>query len=82
MISLNKLSTVVLLSLFAGCASNPDSQTVSRNSSYQCPRGETMVCEVRNTGRITHGSFSKRGKNCTCQDESREGPAIIPEIRQ
>ena len=82
MTSLKVLAVATLLLLFAGCASKSETQSVSRSSSFQCPPGETMTCEVRNTGRITHGSFSKRGKNCTCVDGSRDVPSIVPEIRQ
>lgn len=76
------LAVSVLLTCLSACASTSGTQTASRSSNYQCPAGETMVCEVRSTGRITHGSFSKRGTNCACQDGSREVPTIIPEIRQ
>ena len=82
MTSLKPLAVVLLSGCLAACATKSGTQTASKSSNYQCAAGETMVCEVRNTSRITHGSFSKRGRNCACQDSSREAPTIIPEIRQ
>ena len=76
------LSVFAVLALTA-CASNPDNRTARRSSSYECPAGETLICEVTNTGRITHGSFGKRGTSrCSCQDEGRAGPTIIPDVHQ
>ena len=76
--------SITLLSLLAltACASNPDNRSARRSSSYQCPAGETLVCEVTNTGRITHGSFSKKGSKCSCEDEGQVGPTVIPGIQQ
>jgi len=73
----------VTLSLLLGaCASNSTTQSANRDPSVQCPAGKTMICEVRSTSRITHGSFSKRGSNCACEEEGRAGATIIPDVNQ
>ncbi len=70
---------IVLSALsFTACASDPNSMSARRSSGYQCPTGEKLVCEVRNTGRIHHGSFSKKGSNCACQVEGTLAAPIIP----
>ncbi len=70
---------IVLSALtFTACASDPNSMSARRSSDYQCPTGETLVCEVRNTSRIHHGSFSKKGSNCACQVDGTLAAPIIP----
>jgi hypothetical protein len=65
--------------LLGACVSlgNKDSSTVSISDT--CAPDETLICEVSNTGRIKHGSFSKDGKRCSCSDRRSAAP-IIPGV--
>lgn len=65
------------------CASDGTERTpkYARSGGVQCPPGETLICEVPTTGRIHHGSFSKRGKNCACE-EPRAGATVIPSVNR
>ena len=82
MFSRQLVLTVTFSLLLGACASNSATQSANRGPSVQCPAGKTMVCEVRSTSRITHGSFSKRGTNCACEEEGRTGATIIPDVNQ
>ncbi len=78
-----KIGLVLMLALsFTACASDPNNMSARRTSNYQCPAGQTLICEVTNTGRIHHGSFSKRGSNCACQIEGTEAAPNVPAIQQ
>jgi len=73
---------VLLMMACGACVSNAGSRTASKSATPSCPAGETLICEVRNTGRITHGSFSKKNTTrCSC-DEARTGGTVIPGIPQ
>ena len=73
------LAILVLLAMGA-CASDGGNRTASRSAGVTCPPGETLICEVRNTGRITHGSFSNRNTNrCACE-VAANGGTVIPSI--
>jgi hypothetical protein len=74
------ISSTLLILVVGACAQDPAKQATENSSRVQCPPGETMVCEVRNTGRIVHGSFSKGNSRCACKDE-RSGSPNIPGIR-
>ena len=71
--------TVAALVLTA-CASAGSREPESASISDACAPGETLVCEVPNTGRIKHGSFSKGSKKCACQRDGETGPPIIPQV--
>jgi hypothetical protein len=71
--------TVVALVLCA-CVSAGNSKPAPVSASDTCAPGETLTCEVSNTGRIKHGSFNKGGKNCACERDGQTGPPIIPQV--
>lgn len=75
------LKTVLIVSLgfFAACASDSTKSPRQVTASDSCAPDETLVCEVSNTGRIKHGSFSKEGKRCSCSDR-KSGAPIIPGV--
>lgn len=66
--------------LLAACTSAGTRDPGTANMSDACGSGETLVCEVPNTGRIKHGSFSKGSKRCACQRDGETGPPIIPPV--
>jgi len=74
------ITNTLLILVVGACAQDPAKQPAKNSSRTQCPPGETMVCEVRNTGRIMHGSFSKGNSRCACKDD-RGGPPNIPGIQ-
>ncbi len=74
------IANTLLVFAVAACAQNPGKQQSENSSRTQCPPGETMVCEVRNTGRIMHGSFSKANSRCACKDSRTDSPNI-PDIK-
>jgi hypothetical protein len=65
--------------LLVACASGNRQESREVSLSDTCAPGETLICEVPNTGRITHGSFSKGRKKCACE-YAREGAPIIPGV--
>lgn len=80
--TLRALAMLVPAIALCACATDgTEQESKYARSVMQCPHGETLICEVRNTGRIRHGSFSKGGKNCTCE-VPREGGTIIPSVNQ
>lgn len=66
--------------LLAACTSAGTRDAGTANMSDACGSGETLVCEVPNTGRIKHGSFTKGSKRCACQRSGETGPPIIPPV--
>ena len=73
--------TIPVLLAFSACASDPSRQAGNRSQPIDCGPGKTLICEVRNTGRIKHGSFGNDAKNCSCE-EGRAGPTRVPSIDQ
>lgn len=71
--------TIVALVLSA-CVSAGSNKPPPVSAADTCAPGETLVCEVPNTGRIKHGSFSKGSKKCACQRDGETGPPIIPQV--
>jgi hypothetical protein len=71
--------TIAALVLIA-CAPAGTRKPATVSASDTCGPGETLVCEVPNTGRIQHGSFSKGSKTCACQRDGSTGPPIIPQV--
>ncbi len=71
--------TIAVLVLTA-CVSTSNREPDPVSASDTCAPGETLVCEVPNTGRIKHGSFSKGSKRCACQRDGESGPPIIPQV--
>lgn len=74
------LAFVLILTL-AACASDGGNKTARKSQSVECGPGQVLQCEVRNTGRIKHGSFAKGNTRCSCED-GRAGPTIIPSVNQ
>lgn len=74
------LKTILLLALLTACASDNTRSPKKPSASDACAPDQTLVCEVSNTGRIKHGSFSKEGKRCSCSD-GKAGAPIIPGIQ-
>jgi hypothetical protein len=65
--------------MLGACASNSTREPRKLSASDTCAPGKTLICEVSNTARIKHGSFSKGSKNCSCEDK-RAGVPRIPGI--
>ena len=76
-----KTLLILSFSLLTACASDGTKSPRELTASDTCAPDETLVCEVSNTGRIKHGSFSKEGKRCSCSDR-KSGAPIIPGIPQ
>jgi len=74
---------ILFLSLMLGaCASGTSTRQVAKASPEDmCKPGENLICEVSNTGRISHGSFSKRNSRCACE-VARAGATVIPSVGQ
>jgi len=70
----------LLILMVGACAHDPGKQNTAESREFQCAAGEKMVCEVRNTGRIQHGSFSKANSRCACLDD-RAGAPNIPAVQ-
>lgn len=62
--------------LLGACASRGTQEPRPASVSDVCAPNETLVCEVSNTGRISHGGFSKEGKRCSCSDRRRGAPTV------
>jgi hypothetical protein len=76
-----RASTMIFAVLvLTACASAGTSSPKPASISDTCAPGETLICEVPNTGRIKHGSFSKGSKKCACQRDGDTGPPIIPQV--
>ena len=75
---LTRIFPVAAILLLSACASS-STQKRTVTAADACAPNETLVCEVSNTGRIKHGSFSKDGERCSCSDRSK-GPPIIPGV--
>ncbi|HEX9853616.1 MAG TPA: hypothetical protein VGA68_11400, partial [Woeseiaceae bacterium] len=73
-------SVTVTALLLGACASSGNRESGEISSTDTCGAGKTLVCEVPNTGRIKHGSFSKGSKTCACEVAGETGPPIIPGI--
>lgn len=73
-------SVTVAVLLLCACASSGNRGSSEISTSDTCGAGKTLVCEVPNTGRIKHGSFSKGSKTCACEVAGETGPPIIPGI--
>lgn len=67
---------VVATLLLGACASQGPQEPRRVSASDTCAPNETLVCEVSNTGRISHGGFGKEGKRCSCSDRRRSAPTI------
>lgn len=52
--------------LLAACAHAEQPVADSAVTELQCPADTTMTCETSRVGRLRHGSFSSRGKRCSC----------------
>lgn len=79
-VSISALALTIPAILLGACASDSAERTPKYSRAVQqCPPGETLICEVPTTGRIHHGSFSKRGKSCACE-EPRAGATVIPSV--
>jgi hypothetical protein len=74
------IANTLLVLAVAACAQNPGKQQSNNSPRTECPPGETMVCEVRNTGRIMHGTFSNKNSRCACKDSRTDSPNI-PDIK-
>jgi hypothetical protein len=74
------IANTLLVFAVAACAQNPGKQQSENSARVQCPPGETIVCEVRNTGRIMHGTFSNKNSRCACKDSRTDSPNI-PDIK-
>jgi hypothetical protein len=79
MMKLENAMTLGAVMLLAACASGNSREPRQLSASDTCAPNETLVCEVSNTGRIKHGSFSKEGERCACSDR-RKGAPLIPGI--
>ncbi|MDH4049408.1 MAG: hypothetical protein OEW68_15240 [Gammaproteobacteria bacterium] len=79
--TLRRIFLLVAASLVLGaCASDSSPKKPKRvSASDTCAPGDTLICEVSNTARIKHGSFSKGSKKCSCEDR-RAGAPIIPGV--
>jgi hypothetical protein len=76
-----RAGTLIIAGLvLTACASGSTRDPGPANMSDACAAGETLICEVPNTGRIKHGSFSKGSKKCACQRTGETGPPIIPQV--
>ncbi len=80
MLFLKEGSLIVVALLLCACVSAGNREPAPVSASDTCAPGETLICEVSNTGRIKHGSFSKGGKNCGCEKDGQSGPPIIPQV--
>jgi hypothetical protein len=58
----SKTLLIIAAGLLAGCASDKTRSSRDVSASDTCAPDQTLVCEVSNTGRIKHGSFSKDGE--------------------
>lgn len=72
------MAALMVLAISA-CASDGTERPPKVSANDMCGPGETLICEVRNTGRITHGTFNKRNTTCACE-EAKSGATVIPTI--
>ena len=79
--TLHKLSLLMVASMALGACTSGSSTRPPKavSASDTCAPGKTLICEVSNTARIKHGSFSKGSKSCSCEDK-RAGAPIIPGV--
>ena len=70
------IANALLVFVVAACAQNPARQQSENSDRIKCPPGEKLVCEVRNTGRIMHGSFGNKNSRCACKDSRTDSPNI------
>lgn len=73
-------SLIIAAWVLTACTAGSTRDPAQASMSDACAAGETLVCEVPNTGRIKHGSFSKGSKKCACQRTGETGPPIIPQV--